>query len=346
MLSILSYPVLFKRVGSLSRHRQRACASCLAAVLYATTPHASADNAAADVRVWLTRMAHAVNNTSYQGIFIYRHGEQMETLRIIHQGDGTRSLERLVSLSGPAREIIRDRDMVRCILRDKKAVVVDKSQWRQDLPKALAGDATVLARNYRFAVEGQDRVAGRITHIVAIQPKDAFRYGYRLWLDTDTAIALRSDLLDEQGMSLEQTVFTEIEQLAQVPQNLLQPETGAADYAWYRQDSPPQDTAPNQRTWHAATLPQGFTLTRYQAQTIPDGMAVDHLVFSDGLAVVSAYVKPDQTPDATPHGVTRMGAMQVYSTRIDGHPVTVMGAVPQGTVRMIADSLKKTVVRQ
>ena len=57
---------------------------------------------------------------------------------------------------------------------------------------------------------GTDRVAGRATHRIAVTPKDRDRYGYRVWLDQDNHLLLRSELVDFEGARLEIFLFTEI----------------------------------------------------------------------------------------------------------------------------------------
>lgn len=68
---------------------------------------------------WLMKMNVAVQNKSYDGIFVYRHGDQLEAMRIVHRSTNGIHRERLVSLNGEAREIIRtDRDVI-CYLPTK-----------------------------------------------------------------------------------------------------------------------------------------------------------------------------------------------------------------------------------
>ncbi|MEZ5582190.1 MAG: sigma-E factor regulatory protein RseB domain-containing protein [Candidatus Competibacteraceae bacterium] len=51
---------------------------------------------------------------------------------------------------------------------------------------------------------------GQPTQVIAIQPRDKLRFGYRLWLDRETGLVLRSALLDEQEQVVEQMMFTHV----------------------------------------------------------------------------------------------------------------------------------------
>jgi len=67
-----------------------------------------ADNSG-EARKWLERMTRAMNEMSYQGTFVYVRGGVVETMRITHVSDDTGVRERMYSISGPRREVIRNR---------------------------------------------------------------------------------------------------------------------------------------------------------------------------------------------------------------------------------------------
>jgi sigma-E factor negative regulatory protein RseB len=66
---------------------------------------------------------------------------------------------------------------------------------------------------------------------------------------------------------------------------------------------------------------------------------VDYLVVSDGLASVSVYIERIAVDNENFMGESRMGAVNIYSSLLDDHHVTVVGEVPQKTVQMIAESI-------
>jgi hypothetical protein len=66
-------------------------------------------------------------------------------------------------------------------------------------PLSIPREIGRLEGHYEFEILGEDRIAGLETQVIAIKPRDAWRFGYRLWLDERNAMVLRSVLLDEQG---------------------------------------------------------------------------------------------------------------------------------------------------
>ena len=48
-----------------------------------------------EARAWLQRIAAAARQLNYEGTFVYQHGDQVETSRIVHMVDGTSEHEKL-----------------------------------------------------------------------------------------------------------------------------------------------------------------------------------------------------------------------------------------------------------
>jgi negative regulator of sigma E activity len=83
---------------------------------------AFADDSAQEL---LRNMHDATRELNYDGVFVYQRGDQIDSMRLIHKfADGTET-ERLISLSGPAREVIRDGTQVTCLFADDHAATDD-----------------------------------------------------------------------------------------------------------------------------------------------------------------------------------------------------------------------------
>jgi sigma-E factor negative regulatory protein RseB len=67
---------------------------------------------------------------------------------------------------------------------------------------------------------------------------------------------------------------------------------------------------------------------------------VEHLVYSDGLAMVSIYVeKLDKQPDIVV-GASNFGGINTYAVYTSGYQITAVGEVPKITVKLMADSVE------
>ncbi|MFV1973225.1 MAG: MucB/RseB C-terminal domain-containing protein [Thiohalobacterales bacterium] len=290
---------------------------------------------------WLDDMASAVQGLNYDGTFVYLHDDKLEAMRIIHQLGDTGERERLVALTGSAREVLRNNKLVTCIMPDSKSVMVGQSRPQPPFP-VVPDNLGSLEKYYRIEIIGDDRIAGYLTRVIAITPKDSYRYGYRFWIDKESKMFLRSDLTGNDSRPIEQVMFTRLGIGGPIADSELQPSLTGDGYAWYHQDNSkaaPESTGNNPR-WIVRRLPAGFDLTNYQLKRMhPDSDATEHLVYSDGLATVSVYVETGAVGADAFRGLSGKGAMNAFGAVVDGHQVTVVGEVPAVTVEMMASSV-------
>lgn len=329
----------------MTRSRRLTCWPVAVAALCLGGAALAQEDAGQNAHEWLRQMSTASQNLNYRGTFVYLHQGRLEAMRIIHRAAEGGEQERLVALTGDAREVIRDKERVTCILPKSKAVMVDRSLPRKPFPAALPRDLGDLADNYEFLVQGEDRVSGLPARGILIRPRDAYRYGYRLWLDRDNGLLLKSELLDAGGAAVEQMMFTDIEVLDRVPEADLQPALQGEDYTRQRHRAQPpaaeSAAAAGNGEWTVAGLPPGFMLTHRSRHALPasSGGEVEHLVFSDGLATVSVYIEPQGESGLS--GASSMGAVNALGLRQGGHQITVVGEVPRLTVERIGESVQR-----
>jgi sigma-E factor negative regulatory protein RseB len=289
---------------------------------------------------WLNRMSRSAHALNYEGTFVYEHMGSIQSMRIIHGADADGERERLVTLDGASREVIRDNDKVTCILPDDKAVLVDATGPARPFPISLPTRLEQLGEYYDVEIGERDRVAERSARKLFIHPRDGYRYGQNVWLDEETALLLKSELVDESGKVVERLIFTEltIHQEA-LPAAIFQPQKAGADMTWYTRgpETAESQEAPGQ--WQVASLPPGFRqdvrrFHRLAATVRP----VEHLVFTDGLASVSVFIEPKHEPRDF-IGLSRKGAVNVYAREQDGYRIMVIGEVPAATVRLMGDAV-------
>ncbi|NIP48041.1 MAG: hypothetical protein GWN21_18660 [Gammaproteobacteria bacterium] len=293
----------------------------------------------------LDRMAKAAQTLNYDGTFVYRNGATIQSMRIIHRFGSDGERERLVALSGAAREVLRDRERVTCILPDSHSVVVAKSRPRTFPHSKLFESDRRFQRYYAMSVQKGERIAGRHTELVAVAPLDRFRYGYRLWMDRDTGLLLKSELIDEHDAIVEQIVYTNIELPATISDELLEPEISGAGYTWYRDEAPAPSSSPQSpgaSQWSPEWLPDGFELHDHAHNPIVEGREpVEHMVFSDGLASLSVFIERLDSTARPLDGPSSMGALNAYGSMVKGFQVTVVGEVPGATVERVALSIMR-----
>jgi sigma-E factor negative regulatory protein RseB len=296
-----------------------------------------------DPREWLARTDEALSKRNYEGVFVHEHAGESETLRVIHRVDGEGVSERLLSMDGSGREFIRKGAQLICYLPDQHLVLVEKTPDAALLLTGLPRIDASAAGQYGISELARTRVSGRDARVIAIVPTDQLRYGYRVWIDEGTAMPLKTQLRDSHGGVLEQIVFTSLNMLAHIPKAQLEPAVDAHGYRWIRRESEPVDSSALTVSWEANTLPAGFHMTASARQMLPSG-AVEHLVFSDGLASVSVFVEVGRAAGSSirEDDAATLGTSSAYSTVVQGYRVTAVGEVPPETVRVIARAIHNT----
>jgi sigma-E factor negative regulatory protein RseB len=295
-------------------------------------------------RDWMMSMAEAVQKHNYEGTFVYRHGDQIESMRIVHRVDRGRQQERLIALNGVPREIVRNDHDVICYLPDRNSVMVEqRKNIDQNFPAMLPKRLARVTANYKLALGGTNRIADRMAQMVIVRPEDQYRYGYHLWADTKTGLLLKSNLVDPEGHIIEQFMFTNIAVDKPISNKELKPRYSGKGMVWHRETDTPAKSVSGAR-WGASKLPPGFVLTKQIARQGPmHKQEVEHLVYSDGLAAVSVFIEPkDPNKKGAIVGATSMGAVHAFGRQVGKYHVTAIGEVPAATVAMIANSVALT----
>lgn len=310
-------------------------------VLPACLVFATAAPAADVAHDWLMKINRAARTLNYEGVFVYQHGTQLEAMRIIHKVENGTARERLVSLNGAPREIIRDAREVTCYWPDKNSVMVEyRKADSQTFPAILPERIQDLDEYYAMRMGNTERITGRLAQLVIVKPVDQYRYGYHLWADQETGLLLKADLLDTQGQILEQFMFTQISIGTKIPASALAPGMSGKNMVWHREDQGREEASTKPR-WKAAQLPKGFRLSAHiTRQAVMRKRPVEHLVYTDGLAAVSVFVEKHGEGDKPfMLGPSRMGAVNALGSRVDGYQVMTVGEVPAETIVMIGGSI-------
>lgn len=289
-------------------------------------------------------MQAASQNINYHGTLVFLQDGQLQSMRVVHKADEHGQFERLINLNGVAREVVRKDDLVVCYMPDNKEVMVSHQKFKANVLAQLAdNDFERLQMNYKFTLEPMERIAGREAQRILIQPKDTLRYGYRLWVDTENAILLKSDLLDEKGESLEQAMFATISVVDTIPKNLLTPTSTGDGFTWYEREPEKPTTVTLASDWKVSPLPKGFSVSSRLRHLMPGAnVPSEHWVLSDGLASISVYFEKLTEGQELFEGTSPMGVMNAFGAVNAEHQITVIGEVPADTVKQLGKAVTYT----
>ncbi len=295
---------------------------------------------------WVQRMSDAMRNLNYRGSFVYLHENQLESFQLSHIRNQKGEKERLISMNGEAREIIRDDQNLTCIWPSSQKVVVDDSRQNSYSPIFIPEDIANLEKFYQLRLAGKDRIAGMNTMVVHIDPRDNLRYGVKFWINDQNGLMMKSSLIDETGREVEQVMFTHLELLAPGDDALIDSSPPIAENFALIQNHQGEmvSGAEVDAVWQLNQLPGGFW-RRSSLNRIVTGSdeMVRQMIFTDGLASLSVFIEKlsSDTHQAseTHQGATSMGAVNAFIRIVEGHSVTAIGEVPAITVQQVAESV-------
>lgn len=289
---------------------------------------------------WVQKMSRAMQELSYKGRFVYLHNNQLESMSVLHVNDSQGKRERLVSLNGEAREILRDNTTLTCVWPSSRQVVVDQSNQSEASPLWIPEDVKRLAKFYEFSITGKDRIADHPAVIISIKPNDQFRYGMKVWIQENNGLLLQSNIFDEQGRTTEQVMFTEIALLHYNDRKIFSvlPEIDSG-YALIRSHSGENGGQyPADEKWQLQSMPEGFRLDSAFRKKMADSLDyTQQMIFTDGMASVSVFIEKNAGNGLS--GETSMGAVNAFGTLYDDFSITAIGEVPAITVKHIALSM-------
>lgn len=290
---------------------------------------------------WLMRVTQAAQTLNYSGTVLVRQGARYDTFRLAHMFDNDQESEKLLSLDGPAREIVRSATEVRYYFPDAKVVRIEPRTIRNVFPSLSPEQTANLTQYYEFKLAPGGRVAGRMTEMATFEPRDGMRYAHRFWADATTGLLLRSRLINEKGDVIEEFAFTDVNYNAKLDKEMVRPSWTSVPADWQVTQSGPGELVANDTGWIVNKVPPGFVkISEGFRKLAGKREPAAHLVFSDGLVAISVFVEPF-TVTQTQIGLTQAGGLAQYSTRSDAFRVTVIGEAPPATVQQIAQSVSR-----
>ncbi len=289
---------------------------------------------------WIQSMSDAMRNLNYRGNFVYMQESQLESMSISHTKDEFGEKERLLSLNGEAREVLRDDKNLTCIWPASRKVIVDFSRKNTYSPLVIPDNIEKISMHYDLEVIGYERIGGQQTVVVQIKPKDQFRYGLKFWINTENALMMQSYLINDSNAVVEQVMFTNLELLGEDDQVAVN-NTPAIDdnYTLIRYHSGDNSgSLIKESSWRLSNIPAGFRQESILKRHDPaSGQFIHQMVYTDGLAALSIFIEK-QAPQMK-RGKTSMGAVNAFIRIMDNYSITAIGEVPAVTVKSMAESI-------
>jgi sigma-E factor negative regulatory protein RseB len=292
-------------------------------------------NASADVSsgALLQQMNLASQSLNYELSFVSINKTGVESLRYRHARLNNQALAQLLQMDGPRREVVQRGNEISYFEPGLDPFTLNGDYIVDSLPSLVYTDFKRLAPYYDFISVGRTRIADRLCEVIRVVARDGTRYSYIVWMDSESKLPMRVDLLDRDGETLEQfrviafTVGDEVD--------------GSMDKL-SKASLPPLLSVPTGAkisfNWTPSWVPQGFSEVSSSRRTLPTiDTAVESRLYSDGLFSFSVNVS--RATANSSEQMLRTGRRTVSTTVRNQAEITIVGELPPPTAKRIADSI-------
>lgn len=309
----------------------------LFSTLFATFLFSLTSLGADDPWLMLQKTAFAARELNYQGVFVYQNGNQTRSVQITHMNNAGQELTRNVVLDGQPREVFSQGSDIVIFHPKSDKVVIEKRRGQNLFPAMLPTDLQAIKSSYTAKLGIIDNVAGRQAQVIELIPNDAFRYGYKIWSDTEFGLLVKMASTNSRNQLLEQITFNQLNILNSQDLNWYQPKIDAKKNYVMEETAAVNHVTNN---WIVTELPPGYVKVDHVALAVAGKVApVDQIIFSDGIASVSLFIEPIIKGMRPKMGHMLIGSTNICANVVDGYQITVVGEVPEATVMQLAKAV-------
>lgn len=338
----LSWGIASQSFGQEVDRSLTARSAVLRSELVAEVPASDHGELPTDVSGWTTRLRNAAHIRSYVGtLVVTTDAGQVSGSRVWHACRDDRQIERVDALDGPARTVFRRGGDMRTFLRASHKVLNEPVTASSVFPQPLQGLPEKLNMLYRVERKGTERVAGHESDVIWLVPRDALRFGYRVWSERRSGLVLKVQTVQADGRVLEQAGFLQLD--LDAPVSFDQLSSAMDDVSGYQVvDSVGEEDRTEQNSkWVLRTAVPGFRLEGCRMAFA--GARTTQCSYADGLTRVSLFFE-DLGPNGPPAAVARWsaGATRAIARPLDASTwLTVVGEVPYPTLLLFAERLQR-----
>lgn len=292
--------------------------------------------------VLLQKMNQAVNRLDYQMYFTSQNkNQESHSFEYSHLGSTKKKdiSARLTYLEGPNKEIILHHGVTSYFQSNNSSFSIYSSHITEAFPDIIYTDLSKLTNIYDFIWLGKMRTANRSAEIVRVVAKNKDRYHYAIWIDTETQLPLRVDLINLDNELIQQlkVINLNINVVRKNESNLINNQPIPILLAIEEQKNV-------LNKWQIAWVPDGFTeISTYNVSFYHSSIATKF--FTDGVFSFAVNISEnvhESHPEYSlkqPNKIIRMGERMIFSTDKDNSNMIIIGDLPLITMERIAQHI-------
>jgi sigma-E factor negative regulatory protein RseB len=287
----------------------------------------------------LDNSAKASHKLNYEGIFHSQTSSESNSTHIIHANIDKKEYCLLKMLDGAPSEVFSDGEMV--YLKTQNRLIIKKRKNQFLFPSILPSEIDNLKANYHLLFGEKKRIADRMAQLIVLTAKDDFRFNYHIWIDEKNFLPLKLIVTNNKNQTIEQSTFTTIGFNKVFNKDIFQKNIDLSKLYENQNKNKFVENYVSNKFWNLKKLPSGFKEVDLISRRVNGLNILDYqLIFSDGLAYVSLFIRPIARGTEPKEGVVTIGSTNISARYQDGYQIMSVGMVPAETVSTFSGAIE------
>jgi sigma-E factor negative regulatory protein RseB len=285
----------------------------------------------------LEKSAKASQQLNYEGVFHSQSSSESNSTHVIHANIDNKEYCLLKMLDGAPNEVFCSGDMVYVTSQDGLLIKKRKNQFL--FPSVLPSDIKHLKKNYQLSFGEKKRVADRMAQHIELKAKDNLRFNYHIWIDEKNLLPLKLIVTNNKNQPIEQSTFTTIAFSEVIDKDIFEKNINLSKV--YVSKNKFVENYVSNKFWNLKKLPSGFKEVDLISRRVNGLNLLDYqIIFSDGLAYVSLFIRPITRGTEPKEGTVAIGPTNISARYQDGYQIMSVGMVPPETVNTFSGAIE------
>ena len=285
----------------------------------------------------LEKSAKASQQLNYEGVFHSQSSSESNSTHVIHANIDNKEYCLLKMLDGAPNEVFCSGDMVYVTSQDGLLIKKRKNQFL--FPSVLPSDIKHLKKNYQLSFGEKKRVADRMAQHIELKAKDNLRFNYNIWIDDKNLLPLKLIVTNNKNQPIEQSTFTTIAFSEVIDKDIFEKNINLSKV--YVSKNKFIENYVSNKFWNLKDLPSGFKEVDLISRRVNGLNLLDYqIIFSDGLAYVSLFIRPITRGTEPKEGTVAIGPTNISARYQDGYQIMSVGMVPPETVNTFSGAIE------
>ena len=285
----------------------------------------------------LEKSAKASQQLNYEGVFHSQSSSESNSTHVIHANIDNKEYCLLKMLDGAPNEVFCSGDMVYVTSQDGLLIKKRKNQFL--FPSILPSDIKHLKKNYQLSFGEKKRVADRMAQHIELKATDNLRFNYHIWIDEKNLLPLKLIVTNNKNQPIEQSTFTTIAFSEVIDKDIFEKNINLSKV--YVSKNKFIENYVSNKFWNLKDLPSGFKEVDLISRRVNGLNLLDYqIIFSDGLAYVSLFIRPITRGTEPKEGTVAIGPTNISARYQDGYQIMSVGIVPPETVNTFSGAIE------